>query len=137
MQALAWTLAAGLGTAAYIMCDAQGVRAAGSPFAYGFAVSVTNAIAMSWRRRRDGRPWTQVRDYWAVGMLTALAAVVSYLLILWVWSGAPIAPAAALRDTSAIFAVLIAVLWLKEPFTLTRIAAVLLAAAAVPLLRLG
>ena len=137
MQALAWTLAAGLGTAAYIMCDAQGVRAAGSPFAYGFAVSVTNAIAMSWRRRRDGRPWTQVRDYWAVGVLTALAAVVSYLLILWVWSGAPIAPAAALRDTSAIFAVLIAVLWLKEPFTLTRIAAVLLAAAAVPLLRLG
>ena len=137
MQALAWTLAAGLGTAAYIMCDAQGVRAAGSPFAYGFAVSVTNAIAMSWRRRRDGLPWTQVRDYWVVGVLTALAAVVSYLLILWVWSGAPIAPAAALRDTSAIFAVLIAVLWLKEPFTLTRIAAVLLAAAAVPLLRLG
>jgi drug/metabolite transporter (DMT)-like permease len=137
MQALAWTLAAGLGTAAYIMCDAQGVRAAGSPFAYGFAVSVTNAIAMSWRRRRDGLPWTQAGDYWAVGVLTALAAVVSYLLILWVWSGAPIAPAAALRDTSAIFAVLIAVLWLKEPFTLTRIAAVLLAAAAVPLLRLG
>ena len=136
-QALAWTLAAGLGTAAYIMCDAQGVRAAGSPFAYGFTVSVTNALAMSWRRRRDGLPWTQVRDYWVVGVLTALAAVVSYLLILWVWSGAPIAPAAALRDTSAIFAVLIAVLWLKEPFTLTRIAAVLLAAAAVPLLRLG
>jgi len=31
----------------------------------------------------------------------------------------------------------IAVLWLKEPFTRTRIVAVLLAAAAVPLLRLG
>jgi drug/metabolite transporter (DMT)-like permease len=42
-----------------------------------------------------------------------------------------------LRDTSAIFAVLIAVFWLKEPFTRTRIAAVLLAAAAVPLLRFG
>ncbi len=61
----------------------------------------------------------------------------SYLLIVWVWSGAPIAPAAALRDTSAIFAILIAVLWLKERFTPMRIAAVLLTAAAVPLLRLG
>ena len=61
----------------------------------------------------------------------------SYLLILWVWSHAPIAPAAALRDTSAIFAILIAVFWLKEPFTPTRAAAVLLAAAAIPQLRFG
>jgi EamA domain-containing membrane protein RarD len=36
-----------------------------------------------------------------------------------------------------VFAILIAVVWLKEPFTRTRILAVLLAAAAVPLLRLG
>ena len=137
LQALAWTLAAGLGTAAYILCDAQGVRAAGSPWAYGFAVSVTNAVAMCWRRRHAGPPWRQMQGHWTVGTLTAVAAVVSYLLILWVWSGAPIAPSAALRDTSAIFAVLIAVIWLKEPFTPTRIVAVLLAAAAVPLLRLG
>jgi hypothetical protein len=67
----------------------------------------------------------------------AVAAVASYLLILWVWSAAPIAPAAALRDTSAVLAIPIAVLWLKEPFTSTRLAAVLLSAAAVPLLRLA
>ena len=48
-----------------------------------------------------------------------------------------IEPAAALRDSSAIFAVLIAVFILKVPFTRTRMLAVLLAAAAVPLLRLG
>ena len=136
-RALAWTLAAGLGTAAYILCDAQGVRAAGSPWAYGFAVSITNAAAMCWRRRQAGPPWKQMSGHWTVGVATAAAAVVSYLLILWVWSLAPIAPAAALRDTSAIFAILIAVLWLKEPFTPFRIVAVLLAAAAIPLLRLG
>jgi len=34
-------------------------------------------------------------------------------------------------------AILIAVVWLKEPFTRTRILAVLLAATAIPLLRLG
>jgi len=135
-RALAWTLAAGLGTAAYILCDAQGVRAARSPWAYGFAVSITNAAAMSWRRRQAGPPWKQMSGHWIVGVATAAAAVVSYLLILWVWSLAPIAPAAALRDTSAIFAILIAVVWLKEPFTPFRVVAVLLAAAAIPL-RLG
>lgn len=140
-KALAWTLAAGLGTAAYIMCDARGVRASGNPWAYGFVVSIANAAAMSattrWRQRATGPPWRQLQGRWATALPTALASMASYLLILWVWSHAPVAPAAALRDTSAIFALLIAVVWLKEPFTLMRIVAVLLAAAAVPLLRMG
>ena len=135
--ALGWIVAAGLGTAAYILCDARGVRASGSPWAYGFVVSVTNALAMSWRRRREGAPWHQVRAQWRLALPAATAAVTSYLLILWVWSHAPIAPAAALRDTSALFAIVIAVLFLKEPLTLRRVLAVLLAAVAIPLLRLG
>ena len=65
----------------------------------------------------------------------AAAAVVSYLLILWVWSHAPVAPASALRDTSSVVAILIAIVWLREPVTRLRLAAILLAAAAVPLLR--
>ncbi len=77
------------------------------------------------------------KGQWSIAVPAAIASVASYLLILWVWGHAPIAPAAALRDTSAVFAILIAVVWLKEPFTRTRIVAVLLAAAAIPLLRLG
>jgi drug/metabolite transporter (DMT)-like permease len=137
LRALAWIFAAGVGAAGYILCDAQGVRASGAPWAYGFVVSITNAAAMCWRQRRNGAPWTQLHGQWSVAVPAAVASVASYLLILWVWGHAPIAPAAALRDTSAVFAILIAVVWLKEPFTPTRILAVLLAAAAVPLLRLG
>ena len=137
VKALGWTLAAGLGTAAYILCDARGVRASGSPWAYGFVVSITNAAAMCWRQRAAGPPWAHLQDQWRLAVPVAIASVASYLLILWVWGHAPIAPAAALRDTSAVFALLIAVIWLKEPFTVRRIGAVLLAAAAVPLLRLG
>ena len=136
-KALAWTVAAGLGTAAYILCDASGVRAAGSPWAYGFVVSITNAAAMCWRQRHNGAPWMQLEGQWSIAAPAAVASVASYLLILWVWGHAAIAPAAALRDTSAVFAILIAVVWLKEPFTRPRILAVLLAAAAIPLLRLG
>jgi drug/metabolite transporter (DMT)-like permease len=137
MSALAWTLVAGVSTAAYVACDARGVRLAGSPWAYGFAVSVTNAVAMCWRQRRIATPWRLLRSNGAIAAPTAVAAVVSYLLILWVWTRAPIAPASALRDTSAVFAILIAIRWLKEPFTLSRVLAVLLCAAAVPLLRLA
>jgi len=137
LQALAWIFAAGVGAAGYILCDAQGVRVSGSPWAYGFVVSITNAAAMCWRQRRNGAPWVQLKGQWSIAASAAVASVVSYLLILWVWGHAPIAPAAALRDTSAVFAILIAVVWLKEPFTRTRILAVLLAATAIPLLRLG
>lgn len=137
LKALAWTLAAGVGTAAYIMCDAQGVRASGNPWAYGFVVSITNAAAMCWRQRSQGPPWRLLSGQWTAALPIAVASMASYLLILWVWSHAPIAPAAALRDTSSVFAILIAVVWLKEPFTRTRIVAVLMAAAAIPLLRLG
>jgi multidrug transporter EmrE-like cation transporter len=137
LEALGWALIAGLVTAGYILCDVRGVRAAGSPWSYGFVVSLTNALAMCWRARDHGSPWRQVRAEWRIALPAAFASAASYLLILWVWSHAPVAPAAALRDTSALFAILIAVIFLHEPFTRRRVVAVVLAAAAVPLLRLG
>lgn len=137
LRAIGWAALAGLGTAAYILCDAQGVRASGSPLAYGFVASICNATVMCWRQRRAGPVWPQLKGQWLYALPVAVASMLSYVLILWVWNHAPIAPAAALRDTSAVFAILIAVVWLREPLTRTRLAAVLLAAAAVPLLRLG
>ena len=137
LGALGWAALAGLSTAGYILCDAQGVRASGSPLAYGFVASIANAAVMCFRQRRAGPVWQQLKGQWLYAVPVAIASMISYLLILWVWNHAPIAPAAALRDTSAVFAILIAVLWLREPFTRLRIAAVLLAAAAVPFLRLG
>jgi len=137
LRALAWTALAGVATATYVICDGRGVRLAGSAWAYGFAVSITNAIAMAARHRRIGTPWHLLKANAAIAAPAALAAMASYLLILWVWARAPIAPASALRDTSAVFAILIAVGWLREPFTPSRIFAVLMAAAAVPLLRLA
>ena len=135
--ALAWTLAAGLATAGYVLSDAQAVRTAGSPWAYCFAVSVTNALAMAWRQRALGGPITLLVRHARTGLPAGAVAMVSYALILWVYTRAPIAPAAALRDTSAVFAMLIAVVWLKEPLPARRLAIVALALAGVPLLRLG
>jgi len=135
--AFLWIAIAGISAAAYVMCDAQGVRRAGSPLAYGFAVSITNAIAMSLWRGAAAKPLQFAREHALAALPIAVASTASYLLILWVFNHAPIAPAAALRDTSSVFALVIAVLWLKEPFTKLRMFAILLSAAAVPLLRLS
>lgn len=135
--ALLWVLLAGLATAGYVLCDAAGVRRAGSPLAYGFVVSATNAAAMFAFRGIAARQWRGAATHALVALPIAAASTASYLLILWVWSQAPVAPASALRDTSSIFAIVIAVVWLREPFTPLRLAAILLSAAAVPLLRLA
>ena len=132
-----WVALAGVTAAAYVMCDAQGVRRAGSPLAYGFVVGLTNALAMSIYRGAVMQPLKMVREHALAALPIAVASTASYLLILWVFRNAAIAPAAALRDTSSIFAVLIAIIWLKEPFTKLRLFAIVLSAAAVPLLRLS
>jgi drug/metabolite transporter (DMT)-like permease len=78
-----------------------------------------------------------VAAQWAVALPAALGGMLSYVLILWVFTRAPIALAAALRDTSAVFATLIAVVVLKEPFQRQAVFAVALAAAGSVLIRLG
>ena len=135
--ALIWTLAAGASTAGYVVCDAQGVRQSGSPWAYGFSVTVTNAAAMAWSQRRTLVATRVLSRLWPIALPLAAASTLSYLLILWVWTRAPIALSLALRDTSALFGMVIAVLWLKEPLTASRVLAIALAVGGIAFLRLG
>ena len=136
-SALFWMALAGLATAGYVLCDAQGVRRAGSPLAYGFVVSATNAAAMFVFQGFAARQWRSVVSacrhrradrHRLDGLLPADPVGLE--------PGA-VAPASALRDTSSIFAIVIAIVWLREPFTRLRLFAILLSAAAVPLLRLA
>jgi drug/metabolite transporter (DMT)-like permease len=137
LRAWLWIGLAGVTTAAYVLVDAVGARASGSPIAYGCCAAITNAAIMLWRQRHADIDAASVRrEAWAM-LPVACAAITSYLLILWVYTKAPIAAGAALRDTSALFAIVIAVVWLREPISRTQITALILAAAAVPLLRLG
>jgi drug/metabolite transporter (DMT)-like permease len=136
-SALGWIGLAGIGTAAYVLCDAQGVRTAGTPLSYGMLAGISNAAGMLvMQRLRLGR-WSLSAHHLAIAVPVGIASMVSYLLILWVLTLAPIAPSVALRDTSAVFAIVIALVWLREPITRFRLCAVALSAAAVPLLRLA
>ena len=136
-RTLGWIWLAGLATAAYVLCDAQGVRSAGAPWAYGFAVSIVNGLAMYWVQHGATGSWHAIVRQLPAALPIAAASTASYMLILWVLNGAPVAAAAALRDTSAVFALAIAIVWLKEPYGRLQLLAILLAALAVPLLRLS
>ena len=137
-RALGWTLSAAAFTAGYIVCDAQGVRRAGSTLAYGCVLAISNALLWTaWQRRGGLRLGELSGRIGARSLLLAVAATLSYWLILWVWTHAPIALASALRDTSAIFATLIAITVLKEPVDRRMLWAVALATAGTVAIRLG
>lgn len=58
------------------------------------------------------------------GLFRGACSLASYSLVLWAITQAPIALVAALRETSVVFRVFIAVLLLKEPITLLRYASI-------------
>ena len=123
-------------SAVCVMLDVQGIRSSGSPIAYGCCAAVVNGSLMLLRQRRRPGLWPAIVRHRRVVVGAGAASMVSYLLIVWVFSQAPMAISAALRDTSAVFAVLISVFVLKEKLSRLQQAAVLVAACAVPLLRL-
>lgn len=135
--ALGWTLGAAAFTAGYIVCDAQGVRRAGSALAYGCTLAIGNALLWTGWQKQRGMRLAELAPQWRRWLLLAAAAMCSYLLILWVWTQAPIALGSALRDTSAIFATLIALFVLKEPFDRRVLWAVALACTGTVAIRLG
>ena len=134
---LIWTGVGGVLSACTVLIDAHGIRQSGSPFAYGCIVAIVNATNMTWQQRRRPDLFATMRQYASVTLWSGVLSMASYLLIVWVFSKAPIAGAAALRDTSSVFAVLIAMVFMKEAINRTKLLAVGMALAAIPLMRLA
>lgn len=135
-QVLIWTGVGGVLSACTVLIDANGIRQSGSPFAYGCLTAVFNAANMSWQQRHLPGLVATIRRHARLTLWAGVLSMASYLLIVWVFSKAAIAGAAALRDTSSVFAVLIAMVFMKEAINRTKLVAVALAIAAIPLMRL-
>ena len=135
-KALAYALIAGAASAAYAVCDANGARHSASIMGYGLTASIVNACVFGTLHVvRNPVPLVQaLRSHLRVATIGTSAALLSYILILWVWTQAPIAIGAALRDTSVVFAALIAA-WLGEGLSPRRAGAIALAAAGACLIR--
>ena len=124
--------------AAYTLVDGVGVRHAGAPAAYTLWIFLLTAVlllpvgALHHGAALFGTGTQAIFRSVAAGALM----MGSYGLALWAMTGAAVAMVAALRETSIVFAALIARVILKERITRGRYAATALVAAGAVAIRL-
>ncbi|MFI1198977.1 EamA family transporter [Streptomyces sp. NPDC020883] len=123
--AIAAAVATGLSIASYTTVDGVGVRASGTALGYiawlmileGLAIPV---YALATRR---GRLAAELRPLALRGLAGGVLSVFAYGLVLWAQTRAPLAPIAALRESSIIVGAAIGALFFKERFGFPRVAA--------------
>ncbi|MFG2830930.1 EamA family transporter [Streptomyces sp. NPDC048434] len=123
--ALVAALATGLSIASYTTVDGLGVRASGTPLGYISWLMILEGIvipayALATRRRQL---LTELRPIALRGLAGGVLSVFAYGLVLWAQTRAPLAPIAALRESSIIVGAAIGALFFKERFGAPRIAA--------------
>ncbi|MGW7411469.1 EamA family transporter [Streptomyces sp. NPDC054863] len=123
--AIGAALATGLAIALYTTVDGLGVRASGTPLGYIAWLMVLEGIAIPAYAlyRRRSQLLAQIRPFAVRGSIGAALSVVAYGLVLWAQTRAPLAPIAALRESSIIVGAAIGAIFLKERFGGPRIAA--------------
>ncbi len=122
----------------YFLVDGHGVRLAGETISYICWVFFCNAFPISLFSiiARRGDYFRYIKKRWKYGLFGGTCSLVAYGLALWGMTRAPIAVVAALRETSVVFGMLFAVIFLKEKVTPARVAAVLLVLAGAAVMRL-
>lgn len=138
-RATAFALLNALVIAVYTLIDGMGARASGAPAAYVMWLHVMSAIGLlAWCALRCPR---QLRDYavqhWRVALLGGAGTLGAYGLALWAMTVAPLAAVAALRETSILFAALIAKFFLGERIGRKRALAITAIAAGAVFMRIA
>jgi len=131
--------ATGLTIAAYTTVDGLGVRLSGSASGYiGWLMLLESLCVPAWAlaRRRDVVGGAS-RRVLVSGMTAGALSLLAYGLVLWAQTRGPLAPIAALRETSVIFGAIIATMVFHEPFGRSRIAATVLVVLGVLLINVG
>jgi drug/metabolite transporter (DMT)-like permease len=136
-RSVGFALASAVFIAAYTVVDGAGGRVAGKTLPYSLTLFLLDGISMGvLAALRVGRAgFVSMRPYLWRGIAAGFFANLGYGIVIWAMSVAPVAPVAALRETSVLFAVLIAAVWLREPLPPVRIIATGLILMGVLLLR--
>ncbi|GGT34552.1 EamA family transporter [Streptomyces purpureus] len=137
--ALVAAVGTGLAIAAYTVVDGVGVRTSGTPLGYiaWLMILQGTAIPLYTLYRRRSALAAQLRPYAMRGAVGAALSISAYALVLWAQTQAPLAPIAALRESSVIVGAAIGALFFKERFGTPRIAAAALMAAGIALMLYG
>ena len=129
----------GLTIAAYTTVDGAGVRLSASPAGYIAWLMLLQSLCVpmfALIRRRDVL-LKQSRRVLLSGLAAGALSVLAYGLVLWAQTRGALAPIAALRETSVVFAAIIGTLVFREPFGRTRITATVLVVGGILLLNVS
>jgi drug/metabolite transporter (DMT)-like permease len=138
-RAIGFALLTAITICAYTVVDGIGARVAGNAHAYTATMFVGIGIVMvAYALARRGRSVvTLMARHWALGLGGGAMQVTSYGIAIWAMTVAPIALVAALRETSVLFGAILAVVFLKEPLIMARVAAALLIMCGLLMIRLS
>ncbi len=139
-SALIWAGATGICTALYTVLDAQGVRAAPSAPSYIVWIYLIDGLIIGaiFALIRGPRFLLAARSEWKPGLIAGAFSLLTYGLALWAFRIGDTPRLAALRETSILFGVAIAVVFLKERLTRGRLVGILtIAIGAATLLAAG
>ncbi len=127
-SAVVYAISTGLFISCYSISDGYGGRLSASPLNYTAWLMILNAVIFSILLSIMNKPEV-VKKVWKEGKkIFFIGGTLSYTVygtIVWAFTQAPVPLVAALRETSIIFALLIGTFFLREQFTLLKMAAVL------------
>jgi drug/metabolite transporter (DMT)-like permease len=138
-RGIAFALLNSVVIAGYTVIDGIGVRKSGAPVAYTLWLFVITGAPLAMgallvKRKAFVRYFAQ---NWHLATIGGIGTLGSYGLALWAMTLAPVAMIAALRETSIIFGLVIAIVVLKEPVLPVRIVAACIIATGAAVLRLS
>jgi drug/metabolite transporter (DMT)-like permease len=138
LPAVAAALGTGVMIASYTTVDGVGVRASGSVLGYtGWLFLLQGAALPLFAYARRGRELArQARPFLLVGLAGGVLSLAAYGLVLWAQTRAPLAPVAALRETSSLMGAIIGAMVFKESFGRRRVVAAVVVAGGVVLTNL-
>ena len=127
-KAIIYALITGGFIMSYMITDGYGARISVSLLSYMGWMSILNAFLFAILlnfMKQPGIITRVVKDGKPIFLVGGTISFLVYAIIIWAFTQAPIPVVSALRETSIIFALLIGTLFLKEKFTLLKIAAVM------------
>jgi len=135
-RALGWAMATGVAVALYTVIDAQGVRAAPSALSYIVWVylALGGGIGLLFALWRGPRFILAAREAWRPGLLAGALSIATYGLALYAYRLGDTPRLAALRETSIVFGMGVAVVFLGERLSPGRIVGALAIAGGAALL---
>lgn len=137
-RAVAFALFTAVTICGYSIVDGLGARAAQTAHVYTVWLFLLDGLMMLvFALLRHGPPVLgEFAGFWKAGLIGGALSLASYAIAIWAMTVAPIALVAALRETSVLFAAVIAVVILKEPLQRPRVIAALMIVGGLVLIRL-